>query len=185
MALSDRDHWDHRYARSGPPLSESSGLPDVFAAHSDAFPTAGSALDIACGQGRFSVWLAERGLTVRGLDISAVAIGHAKTAALQHRVAEHCRFEVADLDRGLPPGPPVDVVVCHMFRDARLDRALVARLAPGGLLAVAALSEVDAAPGRYRVRPGALTRAFADLEILAADERSGTAWLLGRRGASY
>jgi 2-polyprenyl-3-methyl-5-hydroxy-6-metoxy-1,4-benzoquinol methylase len=184
VAVSDGARWDARYARLGPPGPESIGLPDVFAAHSDVFPSKGSALDIACGQGRTAVWLAERGLTVRAFDISPVAIEHAKAAAAQRGVADRCRFEAVDLDRGLPYGPPVEVIVCHLFRDERLDRALVARLAPGGLLAVAALSEVGAAAGRFRVRPGALTEAFADLDILAADEGSGTAWLLGRRRAS-
>jgi SAM-dependent methyltransferase len=160
------------------------GLPDVFAAYGDVFPTEGSALDIACGQGRSAVWLAERGLTVRGFDISEVAIEHATVTAEQRGVADRCRFETVDLDRGVPPGPPVEVIVCHLFRDARLDREMVARLVSGGLLAVAALSEVGAEPGRFRVRPGALTDAFADLDILAADEGSGTAWLLGRRRTS-
>ncbi|KUI31965.1 SAM-dependent methyltransferase [Mycobacterium sp. IS-1742] len=183
--MTDGDHWNRRYAELGPTAAASVGPPTLFAAHADLFPTAGSALDVACGQGRTAVWLAQRGLTVLGCDISAVAIEHARAAARQHRVADRCRFEVGDLDGGLPPGPPVDVVVCHLFRDERLDRALVARLRPGGLLAIAALSEVGAAPGRYRVAPGALTGAFADLQILAADERSGTAWLLGRRSAPY
>lgn len=185
MAVSDRAHWDRRYDRLGPSAAGSLGLPGVFAAHLDAFPTAGTALDVACGQGRVSIWLAERGLDVRGLDISMVAVEQATASARERGVADYCRFEVVDLDRGLPPGPPVDVIMCHLFRGERLDRALVARLRPGGLLAVAALSEVGAAPGRYRVAPGALTHAFADLEIFAAGEGSGTAWLLGRRTASY
>ncbi|KUI38235.1 SAM-dependent methyltransferase [Mycobacterium sp. IS-1496] len=183
--MTDSAHWDRRWAELGPSAAASIGPPDAFAAHAELFPTAGFALDIACGPGRTAVWLAQRGLSVRGLDISAVAIDHARAAARQHDVADRCRFEVVDLDGGLPSGPPVDVVVCHLFRDERLDRAVVARLVPGGLLAVAALSEVGAAPGRHRVPPGALIDAFSDLDILAADERSGTAWLLGRRTASY
>lgn len=185
MAVSDRAHWDRRYDRLGPAAAGSIGLPDVFAAHSDAFPAAGSALDVACGQGRVSIWLAERGLRVHGLDISTVAIEQATATARVRGAADRCRFEAVDLDHGLPPGSPVDVIVCHLFRDERLDRALVARLKPGGLLAVAALSKVGAAPGRYQVAPGALNHAFADVEIVAAGEGSGTAWLLGRRIAPY
>lgn len=182
MVVSDGSSWDRRYADLGPVPPGAVRPPGVFAAHAESFPTAGSALDIACGQGRIAVWLAERGMTVRGYDISAVAVAHAATLARQRHVADRCRFEVADLDRGLPDGPPVDVVVCHLFRDERLDRALVERLAPGGLLAIAVLSEVDAAPGRFRARPGELVDAFAGLDVLAADEAAGTAWLLGRRG---
>jgi hypothetical protein len=52
--------------------------------------------------------------------------------------------------------------------------------APGGLLALAALSEVDAGPGPFQVRPGELPAAFAELEVLAAGKRNGEAWLLAR-----
>ena len=37
---------------------ESVGPPPVFAPFEDIFPTAGHALDLACGQGVGSVWLA-------------------------------------------------------------------------------------------------------------------------------
>jgi SAM-dependent methyltransferase len=185
VAVSDGAHWDRRYTRLGHPPAEAVGVPDVFAAHSTLFPTAGVALDIACGHGRTAVWLAERGMTVFGVDISAVAVEQATATARRRRVADRCHFEVVDLDGGLPAGPVADLIVCHLFRDERLDRALVERLAPGGLLAIAALSEVGAAPGRYRVGPGALTDAFADLDVVAADEGSGVAWLLGRRRPRY
>jgi hypothetical protein len=75
----------------------------------------------------------------------------------------------------------VDVLVSYLFRDSRLDDAIVDRLKPGGLLAVAALSEVDIGSGRFRARPGELRRAFNQLDVITADERNGEAWLLGRQ----
>jgi hypothetical protein len=72
-------------------------------------------------------------------------------------------------------------VLCHKFRDARLDSAIMARLAPGGLLAICALSEVGADPGPFRVQAGELERSFAALEPIAAGEADGEAWLLARR----
>lgn len=178
VALSDAAYWDSRYAGAGPVVEL--GLPAVFAPFARQFPTSGAALDIACGQGRIALWLAARGMSVTGYDVSAVAVEHAGTAARTRSLADRCRFEVADLDDGLPAGPPADVVVCHLFRDPRLDRALISRLAPGGLLAVAALSEVGGVPGRYRARAGELTAAFAELDVVASGEGAGTAWLLGR-----
>lgn len=156
------------------------GLPPAFAAHADEFPTAGRALDVACGGGAMAVWLARRGLEVWGLDVSPVAVGQARELARLAGVAEHCRFDVADLDNGLPPGPPVDVIACHKFRGRSLDPALVARLAPGGLLAISALSEVDAVPGPFRAEPGELRAAFSGLQIIDGGEGGGETWLLGR-----
>ena len=41
-----------------------------------------------------------------------VAMDVARELASRSGVSDRCRFEVWDLDQGLPPGPPVDVVVC-------------------------------------------------------------------------
>lgn len=120
-------------------------------------------------------------MTVSGFDVSPVAVAQAGELALAGGVAPRCRFVIADLDTGLPAGPPADVVVCHRFRDARLDGEIVARLAPGGLLAISALSAVGASPGPFRVEPGELVRAFTVLEPIAAGEGDGQAWLLARR----
>ena len=119
---------------------------------------------------------------MHAVDVSPVAIDLARELAAQAGVAERCHFAVADLDDGLPAGPTVDVVLCHLFRDARLDGAVIDRLRPGGLLAVAALSEVGAGPGNHRVPPGELVDAFATaVDVVEAGEAAGVAWLIGRR----
>ncbi len=178
MSEKDRIRWDAAYADRQPDMAPA--LPQVLSAHAGLFPASGSALDVACGTGRAAVWLAQRGLQVWGLDVSPVAITQAKQAAAFHRVAERCRFDVADLDEGLPAGPPVDVVLCHRFRDPKLYPALAARLRPGGLLAICVLSEVGAAPGRFRAVPGELRTQFTGLQAIAEHEGDGEAWLLAR-----
>ena len=56
-------------------------------------PASGSSmLDIACGEGRFAVELAEKGFDVTGIDISVASIGHAK-AFEQHNL----HFYVQDM----------------------------------------------------------------------------------------
>ncbi len=96
-------------------------------------------------------------------------------------MADRCRFVVADLDEGLPAGPRANVICCLAFRDERLDAAITARLAPGGLLAATALSEVGGRRGRFRTAAGELDRAFGHLHVLASGESDGRAWLLARR----
>jgi SAM-dependent methyltransferase len=181
MAEGDRRRWDERYAAQGAPPVSAVRPPDLLARHAKEFPASGRALDLACGQGFGAVWLARRGLNVRGFDVSAVAIDQAREVARLAGVGDRCQFEVFDLDDGLPPGPPVDVILCNKFRDRRLDGAIIARLAPGGLLAITALSEVGAAPGPFRAAAGELPAAFAQLEQLDAGEGDGQAWLLARR----
>lgn len=180
MTEEDRVRWDEMYASRGPARVSAVGPPPVLAPFDNAFPTAGYALDLACGQGLGTVWLTRRGMDVWGFDVSPVAIGQARDLARRSRVSDCCRFDVVDLDHGLPTGPPVDVIVCHKFRNRRLDRAIVRRLAPGGLLAITALSEVGATPGPFRVAPGELRAAFAELDLITAGEGHGEAWLLAR-----
>ncbi|MGH8915867.1 MAG: class I SAM-dependent methyltransferase [Acidimicrobiia bacterium] len=181
MSEDDRKHWDERFEESGLAPIGDHGPPPGLASAAHLLPSDGLALDVACGRGRASVWLALRGLEVVGVDVSPVAIDLASRLAELSGVADRCRFQVHDLDAGLPDGPEVDVVLCHLFRDPRLDHAMVGRLAPGGLLAVASLSQVGAGPGRFRARPGELKDAFGSLEVLAEGEADGLAWLIARR----
>lgn len=181
MSEDDRRQWDSRFAEGGLAPVEDHGPPPAFISVEHLFPTKGVALEIACGRGRAAVWLARRGMEVVAGDVSPVAIGLARELALRAGVADRCRFEVHDLDDGLPDGPQVDLLLCHLFRDPRLDRPMVGRLAPGGRLAVASLSEVGAGPGRFRAGPGELREAFGDLETVADGEAAGVAFLLAQR----
>lgn len=182
MTDEDRLHWDERYAAVGPAPAGATGPPPQLAPYEDLLPSSGTALELACGRGRGAVWLAGRGLDYLGVDVSPVAVRLARELVDHGGLGNRCRFEVVDLDHGLPPGPPVDVLLCHLFRDPRLDRAIINRLAPGGLLVIVVLSEVGVGPGRFRAAPGELLTAFAELEVLAAGEADGEAWVLARAG---
>ena len=160
----DRRRWDERYAYSGPAQAGAVAAPSFLQPHTDLIPTAGQALEVACGQGIGAVWLASRGLDVWGVDISEVAIDQARDLARRTGFRDRCRFDVVDLDEGLPVGPSVNMLLCNKFRDRRLDQALIERLTPGGLLAICTLSEVGAEPGPFRAARGELLSAFRELD---------------------
>ena len=152
VSEEDRRRWDERHAEAGIADVDVES-PPVFAPIEHLFPVEGRALEIASGRGEVAVWLAKRGMDVLGVDVSPVAIGLAAELAVRSGVADRCRFEVWDLDDGLPPGSAVDLVVCHMYRESRHDQELIERLAPGGLIAIASLSEVGGESGRFRRGP--------------------------------
>lgn len=184
MSESDRLHWDPRHTIAGiPEFDERPAPPPVFAHVEDLFPTRGSALELACGRGRHAVWLAQRGMTYRGVDVSPVAIEFARSLAEARGLGDRCHFEVHDLDEGLPPGEPVDLLFCHLFRKSpSLDQSMIDRVAPGGILALASLSVVGSrAPGRFHAPPGELRDSFGHLEVLNEGEADGMAWILARR----
>ncbi|GAA4938658.1 methyltransferase family protein [Actinomycetospora succinea] len=120
----------------------------------DLVPTAGRALDLACGRGTVAVWLARRGLDVDAVDVSPVGLAAGRAQAPDVHWIE------ADLDDGLPVAGPYDVVVCQRFRDPALYPALIGVLAPGGLLVISVLSGAGDAGGPFRAPPGELLEAF-------------------------
>jgi len=171
---ADRERWDARHGAADDvvPLP-----PDALRGREDLAPTAGRALDVACGRGAVALWLARRGLVVDAVDVSAVGLdaGARRAADLPVRWIRH------DLDAGLPAPGPYEVVVVQRFRSPPLYPALLAALAPGGLLVVTVLSEVDEGPGPWRAAPGELQAVFGSLDVLAHREANGEASLVGRR----
>lgn len=79
----DSAGWDDRYREK--PLLWSHG-PNRFVAEELAGIDPGSALDVACGEGRNAIWLAEQGWEVTGVDFSAVALERAEQMAADRGV---------------------------------------------------------------------------------------------------
>ena len=174
MTDADRERWDARHAAAEDVVPMP---PDAVRGREDLVPTTGRALDVACGRGAVAFWLARRGLAVDAVDVSPVGL-----AAAARRAADlPVRWIRHDLDAGLPGPGPYDVVVAQRFRSPALYPALVASLAPGGLLVVTVLSEVDEGPGPFRAAPGELCEAFGSLDVLVHHEADGEASLVGRR----
>lgn len=94
-------------------------------------------LDAPCGSGRHAVALARLGHRVLGVDASAEAVGHARTACAAAGL--DAAFAEADL-LAFDPGPVHDAVVCmgNSFgyfdaeTTAALCRAFAGALRPGG-----------------------------------------------------
>ena len=55
------------------------------------------AIDLGCGSGADSIYLAQQGFTVTGVDFSQVAIGKAMAAAVDAGVDDNVKFVIADL----------------------------------------------------------------------------------------
>jgi SAM-dependent methyltransferase len=75
---ADREEWNRRYA--GSELLWTAQPNRVLVAET-ADLTPGRALDLACGEGRNAVWLAEQGWQVAGVDFSDVALAKARELA--------------------------------------------------------------------------------------------------------
>lgn len=94
------------------------------------------ALDVACGEGRNAVWLAEQGWDASGVDFSLVALERAKGMARERGV--EVQWIVGDLLRWEPEGPYALIVVAYLQVSRGVLSEVLARLAgalePGGEL---------------------------------------------------
>ncbi|MFH8803991.1 class I SAM-dependent methyltransferase [Streptomyces sp. NPDC017936] len=129
-----RAEWDDRYADRHQLWS---GRPNGALVAEVAGLGPGRVLDVGCGEGADAVWLARGGWEVTALDVSGVALqraaGHARDAGVTVRWVHAGLTEAA-----LPPAS-FDLVSAQypaLLRtpDAAAERALLAAVAPGGLL---------------------------------------------------
>ena len=88
----DASDWDARYAETGLLWS---AQPNRFLVAEVAGLAPGTALDVACGEGRNAVWLASRGWKVTAVDHSPVGIGKGREMA--QAAAVEVEWVVADV----------------------------------------------------------------------------------------
>ena len=131
--------WNESYASGQLPWD--TGQPEPLLVEfvtSDAV-TPGSALEIGAGTGTNSIWMAERGFDVLGVDVASLAIERAQ-AKMEGR-ALRCRFAAWDFLAEPPPGGPFQFVFdrgCfHVFDETgereQFATQVAAILEPGGL----------------------------------------------------
>ena len=106
----ESQQWDERY--SGDELVWTSTPNQFLVAEVVGLP-AGRAVDLACGEGRNSIWLAEQGWKVTGVDFSPVGLAKAK------RFADLWGVQVAwvesPVENWTPPPDGFDLVaMCYL-----------------------------------------------------------------------
>ncbi len=126
------EDWDRRYAAEE--LVWSAGPNRLFAAEVAALPP-GRALDLACGEGRNAIWLAEQGWDVTAVDYSQVALAKAREIAARRGVAPV--FVAADLLEYHPAAGAFDLVAVLYLQIPAAELHVVlqraaAAVAPGG-----------------------------------------------------
>ncbi|MGW2826703.1 class I SAM-dependent methyltransferase [Streptomyces sp. NPDC001443] len=129
-----RAEWDSRYSDRHQLWS---GQPNGALVAEVAWLAPGRVLDVGCGEGADAVWLARDGWDVTALEVSGVALaraeGHARDAGVT------VRWVHAELTRSALPPASFDLVSAQypaLLRtpDAAAERALLAAVAPGGVL---------------------------------------------------
>ena len=147
----------------------------------------GTAVDLACGEGRNAVWLAQQGWTVTGVDFSDVGIDKARGLAAENGV--EVSWVVADATSWAPPTEGFDLVAVFYLQLPAADRRAAMRtaaqaLAVGGTLVLVGhdllnLTEGHGGPQDPAVLLTAedilddLTAAEVELDLELVTERAG------------
>ena len=173
----DADAWDDRYADAD--LLWSATANQFVVAELEAMPP-GRALDLAAGEGRNAVWLAEQGWSVVAVDFSAAGVDKGRRLAA-HRGVE-MDWVVADVVSHEPTAAAFDLVLISYLHLPPEQMATVlagaARaLAPGGTFLLVGHDRrnlIDGIGGpqdaAILTRADEITALLGDLTIEAAGE---------------
>jgi cyclopropane fatty-acyl-phospholipid synthase-like methyltransferase len=170
-----RDFWDQRYR--APEYIFGTEPNRFLASQQPLFRPGDRVLDVACGEGRNSVWLASLGCNVLGVDVSPLALEKARRLAAERGVA--VTWSEMDIRTWQWERSRFDAVVCIFIQfaepaqRARLFDGFKATLKPGGLLVLQGYTpkQVEYKTGgppqaSHMYTAAMLQDAFTDFEIL-------------------
>lgn len=173
----DAEEWNERYAATDLLWSAE---PNRFVAECVGPLPPGRALDLAAGEGRNAVWLAERGWAVTAVDFSDVAIEKGREIARRRDVPVD--WHVADVVTWIPENRYYDLaLIAYLQLPApernRVWRAAAEAVAPDGTLVVIGhdarnLTDGYGGPDSPAVLYTAddVVAAIGDLEVVRAGE---------------
>lgn len=185
MSEADRTLWDKKW-------TEMDKAPQVNGVllRNRAQLGHGIAIDVACGQGQNSIWLAQNGFKVLGVDLSPVALAQAQRAARVAGVQEKVTFVQVDLDRWRPARESLDLLCVMRFLDRKLIPDLRRAVRSGGIVAyatrhVGVLERRPEANPDYLLQPGELLDLFSGWDVIEHLEGEENASLVARKSTRY
>jgi tellurite methyltransferase len=187
MNRPEQEKWDARWAAEA---ARTSYEPHRLLVAHAALLEGGRALDLACGLGQNSIWLAARGYQVLAVDFSPVALAVAGDRARVAGVQERIKWQQQDLEEwrlvSAAPAAGFDLVCVFRFLDRRLFPGLRAVVRAGGLLFyetrhVGLLARQPQSNPAFLLQPGELMDTFNDWEIVYEAEDQENASLVARR----
>jgi SAM-dependent methyltransferase len=122
MAQEDKERWNEKYQDNKIPDEPIKLIKDYV-----SLATGKQALDIACGMGRHSKYLASLGFQVDALDISSVAIEQLQDLAQINAI--EVDFDTYTLEK-----EKYDLIVCTYFLERKLFPQMIDALKPNGII---------------------------------------------------
>lgn len=101
---TDAEQWEQRYREGQTPWDSGRPSSELMRVLAEEKIVPCRAIEIGCGTGTNSIWLAQQGFEVTGIDLSSLAIASAEKKAKTAGVS--VRFLVADILKLPDLGPP-------------------------------------------------------------------------------
>jgi len=174
-----REFWDERFAAEDYIFGREPNL--FLVSQRERFPAGARVLDVATGEGRNAVWLAQQGCRVTGIDVSPRGLSKARRLAAEHGV--EVEFEQADARTWTWPSNGFDAIVTIFIQFAapaerqRVFEGMKGALRPGGVIVLQGYT-----PKQLEYKTGGppqadhmyteqlLRSAFSDMEIVHLNE---------------
>jgi tellurite methyltransferase len=165
---TDQKRWDKRFVRKEFALGKE---PNAFLKKHISLLPKGKALDMATGEGRNAVFLAQHGFDVDALDISGKGLKKARKLAREKGVKVNTLL--VDLDHYQIEKDRYDLIANFYFLKRRLIPRIRKGLRKGGkvifetyLLEHRTLATGGPKQAKYFLKPNELLRLFKDFRIL-------------------
>jgi tellurite methyltransferase len=165
---TDQKRWDKRFVRKEFALGKE---PNAFLKKHISLLPKGKALDMATGEGRNAVFLAQHGFDVDALDISEKGLKKARKLAREKGVKVNTLL--VDLDHYQIEKDRYDLIANFYFLKRRLIPRIRKGLRKGGkvifetyLLEHRTLATGGPKQAKYFLKPNELLRLFKDFRIL-------------------
>ncbi len=164
----DQRRWDKRYRELRPDLNQGANM--ILRKYL-RFLAKGKALDLAAGEGRNAVFLAEHGFEAEAIDISPIAISRAQKLAKARGV--RIQAIAVDLDAYPIPAGQYDLILNFYFLDRNLIPRIKKGLKNGGTVVFETYTAEQkklgtGGPGQtqYLLKPNELLLLFREFHVL-------------------
>ena len=127
MSEEKREKWNYHYKT----LKDTGSVADVLKENVSLLPSDGVALDIACGTGANSFFLASLGMEVKAWDFSETAIDSIKSLLTSD---EKISPEEIEISSSSFDNLQFNLILCCHYLDRAISRAIYNATAPGGLI---------------------------------------------------
>jgi tellurite methyltransferase len=175
--MDTRTKWNHKHKERLQQLTEPE--PNARLESLSDYLTGGTALDLACGVGGNSLFLARNNYKVQAIDISEVAIDYIEIQAVKHNLS--IQTQVSDLTNFNLNKKSFDLVVITYYLDRSLFPIVKKHIKEGGYFFMETFyqspqTENQGVSTQYKLKPKELLSEFGDWKVLFFEDNEQEGW---------